>query len=65
MRRALEEHQVAPDDYEWYIRMKEEYPVRTAGFGMGIERFLMWVTRENDIQDFQLLPRVNGENIVP
>lgn len=65
VRKALEEHQVAPDDYEWYIRMKEEYPVRTAGFGMGIERFLMWVTRENDIQDFQLLPRVNGENIVP
>ena len=62
---ALERHQVVPDEYEWYITMKRRFPMNTSGFGMGVERFLMWVLKASDIRNFQLCPRFNGSNIVP
>ena len=37
----------------------------TSGFGMGIERFLAWVLRHDDIRDMQILPRVNGKAVIP
>ena len=62
---ALEEHKVDVAPYEWYIKMKEEYPMKTAGFGMGTERFILWLLQHNDIRDCQLLPRFNGEIFIP
>ncbi|MEV7211965.1 asparagine synthetase A [Kitasatospora cineracea] len=63
--RALDLHEVGADAYAWYLEMRELAPQRTAGFGMGVERFLMWVLDHDDIRDLQLLPRRNGHNIVP
>ena len=63
--KALERHKVSERDYEWYIQMKERYPMETAGFGMGIERFLLWITCNDDIRNFELLPRRNGIHICP
>lgn len=57
---SLERHQVAPEDYDWYIRMKKHYPMLTSGFGMGTERFLLWVLNHDDIRDCQLIGRMNG-----
>jgi aspartyl/asparaginyl-tRNA synthetase len=62
---ALRQHAVPVADYDWYVRMKTEAPMRTAGFGMGVERFLMWLLRQDDIRDLELLPRVNGRTILP
>jgi aspartyl/asparaginyl-tRNA synthetase len=62
---ALREHQVDPAQYAWYIQMKSCFPMRTAGFGLGVERFFMWLLRQPDIRDFELMPRVNGRTIVP
>lgn len=64
-RHALEVHSVSEVDYEWYLMMKELYPLRTAGFGMGVERFLLWVLQHDDIRDIPLLLRVNGQQINP
>lgn len=58
--KALELHEVDVKDYEWYITMREQRPLHTSGFGMGTERFLMWLLKTNDIRDYQLLPRFNG-----
>ena len=57
---SLTRHQVEPEDYDWYIRMKKHYPLQTSGFGMGTERFLLWVLNHNDIRDCQLISRMNG-----
>ncbi|OOG43733.1 asparaginase [Rhodanobacter sp. C05] len=65
VRRALAQHDVAADPYQWYLDMKKHYPMKTAGFGMGVERFLLWVLDHGDIRDLQLLPRANGRNIIP
>lgn len=62
---ALEKHCVKPEEYEWYIEMKKHFPMQTAGFGMGVERFLMWVLKAEDIRNFQVCLRFNGENILP
>ena len=63
--KALERRHVPPEDYEWYITMKKQRPMHTSGFGMGVERFILWLTGHDDIRDCQILPRLNGLNIVP
>ncbi|WP_316771652.1 asparagine synthetase A [Streptomyces sasae] len=65
VRRALQMHEVDADSYTWYCEMRDLQPLRTSGFGLGIERFLMWLLDHDDIRDLQLLPRRNGHNIVP
>lgn len=64
-RKALAHHHVPEADYEWYIRMKESRPMRTAGFGLGVERWLMWVLGQDDIRELQVAPRLNGVNVAP
>lgn len=64
-RAALRRHGVDADPYEWYARMKDINPIRTSGFGMGIERFLAWVLDYHDIRDMQLLLRGSGVNAQP
>lgn len=64
VRNALKMHGVEEEDYNWYIKMKDVKPLKTAGFGMGIERYILWLTNQKDIRDCQLLPRFNGEEIV-
>jgi asparaginyl-tRNA synthetase len=59
---ALKIHDVSKEDYLWYIDLKNQVPVQTAGFGMGVERFLLWLLKHDDIRDMQLLPRFNGVN---
>lgn len=58
--KALDFHQVNKDHYNWYLEMKEIVPMQTSGFGLGVERFLLWLTKQNDIRDMQLVPRFNG-----
>jgi len=62
---SLDIHEVKPNEYEWYIEMKKQFPMQTSGFGMGIERFLMWVLKCDDIRNMQICLRFNGSNILP
>lgn len=57
---SLEAHGVDPAEYEWYLRMKENSPMTTSGFGLGVERFLLWLLRHEDARDLQIFPRVKG-----
>lgn len=59
-RQALARHGVSPDSYGWYLDMKAQTPLQTAGFGMGVERYFMWLLASRDIRDFQLMIRENG-----
>lgn len=58
--RALDHHGVDAASYEWYLEMKRLAPMRTAGFGLGVERLLMWALRHDDIRDLHSLPRIRG-----
>ena len=62
---SLKQHEVSEDEYKWYINMKKIKPLNTSGFGMGTERFFMWVLKCDDIRNMQICPRFNGYNIIP
>ena len=62
---SLRIHNVDINEYEWYINLKKKAPLKTSGFGMGTERFLMWVMKCNDIRNMQICLRFNGTNILP
>jgi asparaginyl-tRNA synthetase len=63
--KALEQHHVEPATYAWYVRMKQRYPLNTAGFGVGLERYLMWVLGHDDIRDIHLISRLKGITSAP
>lgn len=65
VRLALEHHGVDAAPYEWYIRMRERFPMRTSGFGVGVERYICWLLKHRDIRDCQLLERYNGSVTIP
>ncbi|MET4549542.1 amino acid--tRNA ligase-related protein [Lactococcus lactis] len=56
--KSLDEHKVSHEEYEWYISMKKEFPLKTSGFGMGIERYIAWLF---DIDDIRKIPYVYRE----
>ncbi len=58
VRKALALHDVPEEEYGWYARMKEVFPMETSGFGLGVERYLMWVLRHEDIRDIPLVSRI-------
>ncbi len=60
VKEALKLHKIDEKPYEWYITIKNKIPLQTSGFGLGVERFLLWVLKHDDIRDMQLLPRFNG-----
>ena len=61
---SLKYHEVDIQEYEWYLNMKKIKPLKTSGFGMGTERFFMWVLKCDDIRNMQICLRFNGEDIV-
>jgi asparaginyl-tRNA synthetase len=65
VREALRLHDVDPYTYEWYIKMRESFPLQTSGFGLGTERYISWILNHNDVRDCQLLPRFNGQRSIP
>lgn len=62
---SLRLHGVDEKEYEWYLYMKENFPTKTSGFGMGVERFILWLIQHDDIRDIQVIPRFNGITINP
>ena len=60
---SLQEHNVSPSEYEWYRHMREINCIQTSGFGLGIERFILWLLKHDDIRDCTILLR-DHKNIV-
>jgi asparaginyl-tRNA synthetase len=65
LRRSMAMHGVNETEYDWYVRMRDELPMKTSGFGMGVDRFLMWVLNHDDIRDMPLISRVGEQKSWP
>lgn len=63
--KSLNMHNVEATPYDWYIKMKRHFPIQTSGFGMGMERYLLWLLSCDDIRKLQMLNRENGKIIIP
>jgi len=48
------------EDYSWYVDMRRYGGTRHAGFGLGFERFVMYVTGVSNIRDVIPYPRNVG-----
>lgn len=62
---SLGAHDVELHGYEWYRTMHEQYRLQTSGFGLGIERFMLWLLKHDDIRDCTLLLRDHNKILFP
>ena len=49
-----------PDDYSWYRDLRKYGGTHHAGFGLGFERLIMYVTGMTNIRDVESFPRTTG-----
>ena len=49
-----------PEDYDWYLDLRKYGGTKHAGYGLGFERLLMYVTNIPNIRDVTLFPRTTG-----
>jgi len=55
--RRIEEMELERDVYWWYLDLRKYGSVRHAGFGMGFERMIMYLTGISNIRDVLPFPR--------
>ncbi|MCW4018332.1 MAG: asparagine--tRNA ligase [Candidatus Bathyarchaeota archaeon] len=53
----IKEQGLKPEDYEWYLDLRRYGTVPHAGFGMGVERLLVWMLDLDNIIDAIPFPR--------
>ena len=56
----IEELGMNPKDYWWYLDLRKYGSVDHAGFGMGFERMIMYLTGISNIRDVLPFPRTTG-----
>ncbi|MEM1989929.1 MAG: amino acid--tRNA ligase-related protein, partial [Candidatus Bathyarchaeia archaeon] len=54
----IKENNLNPNDYEWYIDLRRWGSVPHAGFGLGVERTIMWICKLSHIRDAIAFPRL-------
>jgi asparaginyl-tRNA synthetase len=60
LRSRMEEQQLNPDDYWWYMDLRRYGTVPHSGFGLGLERLVQFVTGMANIRDVIPFPRTPG-----
>lgn len=57
LKKRMKESDLDEKDYMWYIELRKWGGVEHSGFGMGLERFVMWVCKLKNIRSAILFPR--------
>ena len=60
LRKKIEDLGMDMSYYEWYLDLRKYGGVKHAGFGMGFERILMYITGMQNIRDVLPFPRTTG-----
>jgi len=58
---SIKKYGLKPEDYDWYLDLRRFGGVKHAGYGMGFERFLMYLTGMQNIRDVLPYPRTPGQ----
>jgi len=56
--RRMEEENLNPKDYQWYIDLRKYGSVPHSGFGLGVERTVAWICKLKHIRDAIAFPRL-------
>jgi asparaginyl-tRNA synthetase len=57
LNQAIEEFGLKPEDYWWYCDLRRFGGAKHAGFGLGFERLIMYITGIENIRDVSAFPR--------
>ena len=57
LKEKMEKSGLNMDDYGWYLDLRKFGGCKHAGFGIGFERFLMYISGMNNIRDVEPFPR--------
>ena len=58
--RAMEKFNLKEEDYWWYLELRKYGGTKHAGFGLGFERLIMYITGVSNIRDVESFPRTTG-----
>jgi asparaginyl-tRNA synthetase len=64
LERALAEHRLPPEAFEWYLDLRRYGTVPHAGFGMGVERCVAWICGLHHVRETIPFARMT-ERITP
>jgi len=60
LQRRMEQQGLSPEDYWWYLDLRRFGTVPHAGFGLGLERAVQFITGMGNIRDVIPFPRTPG-----
>ncbi len=58
LKRRIMEHGLKEEDYSWYLDLRRYGSVPHAGFGMGLERTVAWITGVEHVRETTPYPRM-------
>ncbi len=60
LEKRMEELGLKKEEYWWYLELRKYGGTKHAGFGLGFERMIMYVTGVSNIRDVIPFPRTTG-----
>jgi asparaginyl-tRNA synthetase len=60
LKRRITECGLNPESYDWYLNLRRYGGTKHAGFGLGFDRLIMYMTGVSNIRDVQPCPRTTG-----
>lgn len=56
----MEDSHLPMDKYQWYLDLRRYGGCKHAGFGIGFDRFVMYLSGMDNIRDCEPFPRTYG-----
>lgn len=62
LKKRMAELGLKEEDYWWYLELRKYGETKHAGFGLGFERLIMYITGMSNIRDVLPFPRTTGQS---